>query len=194
MKKIRQAMIATLAAALVLSGCGAKDNQAAGQSEDNGQGQWQNQGQHGPGFGQEAMMAADLFGKIKSVDGNTITLYKSSFTPGARGEGGGRRPPTGEQRERPNMQDMFSDETVDVQVTENTQILKTTFENGDRQETEIVLTDLKADDIVSVDLEDDTQNATTITLSMGSGFGGMGGMGGGRRAQQQGEAPSNVQK
>ena len=160
------------------------------------------------------MMAADLIGKIKSVDGNTITLYKFSFQPGDRGlgPGGGGNPPgqgqdgeppadgqppaggdaqapQGEGRQRPDMSNMFSEETVDIRVTAGTKIARIAFANQERTETELTLADLKADDIVSVDLEDGSRNAASITLNEG-GFGGIGGMGGGRGGWQQGEAPA----
>ncbi|MNH36742.1 hypothetical protein D3C79_975670 [compost metagenome] len=50
-------------------------------------------------------------------------------------------------------------------------------------EKELTLADLKADDIVTVVLKENTQEAETVTLGMG-GFGGPGG-GGGRQPQQQ---------
>jgi len=173
------------------------------------------------------MTAAGLLGKVKSVNGNTLTLYKSSFEFGARrggpgGDGnppaGGRdrgqpgeasdadgQPPLGESptsgdgsatppagnQQRPNMADMFSEETVDVQMTADTRIVKISFANEERTETALTSADLKADDIVSVELEEGSQNAVTITLNEG-GFGGMG-LGGGRRGQRQDEAPAAQQ-
>ncbi|QJD84457.1 hypothetical protein [Cohnella herbarum] len=209
-------IVTTIVALILLTGCGNDStNQAAGANVDgNAQDQQQDQAA-GQGMGRSPMMGADLMGKVKSIDGETITLYKSSFVPGARGGDGGQRPPNegqdggnnpnsgnqdgnpqppsgegsppaqgeGQGRGRPGMAEMFSDETVDVQVTSATKIVKMTFENQERKETEITLADLKADDVLSVDLEDGTQNAVTITLSEGGGFGGMGG--GGRRGQNQ---------
>lgn len=96
------------------------------------------------------------------------------------------------------MENMFSDETADIQMTSATKIVKITFVNQQRTETELTAAELKADDIVSVDLEDNTRNAVTITVSEG-GFGGMGGMGNGPRGQrqqqgqQQGDAPAAEQ-
>ncbi|RCW47623.1 hypothetical protein [Paenibacillus prosopidis] len=63
-----------------------------------------------------------------------------------------------------NMEDMFTDETVEIQVTESTKILSMTFENEQMVEKEITLADLKTDDILSVMLKDDTQEAENITL------------------------------
>lgn len=46
-----------------------------------------------------AQANADLMGKIKSIDGNTITIYKSTTDPSQRGQGGGKgmsAPPEGQ--------------------------------------------------------------------------------------------------
>lgn len=46
-----------------------------------------------------AQASADLMGKIKSIDGNTITIYKSTTDPSQRGQGGGKgmsAPPEGQ--------------------------------------------------------------------------------------------------
>lgn len=152
---------------------------------------------------------ADLMGKVKSVDGQTITVYKSSMTMGQGGgrpqgdgtgeapagdppaegtapaDGTGEAPADGERPERPegggmNMEDMFTDETVEITVTDATKIVSVTFENEQMVETEVALADLKADDILSVTLKDDTQEAETITIRTG-------GFGGGRQPQQQQE-------
>ncbi|MGM0881998.1 MAG: hypothetical protein ACQEXQ_13295 [Bacillota bacterium] len=56
-----------------------------------------------------------------------------------------------------------------------------TFENEQMVEKEITLANLKTDDILSVMLKDDTQEAESITLSTG----GFGGGGGGRQPKQQ---------
>ncbi|MFB9274914.1 hypothetical protein [Cohnella cellulosilytica] len=217
---------ALLALTLALAGCGSSpDSNGGAASADSGNGPQSasnGQAQNGPGDWQGGpMMESGLFGKVKSVNGNTITLYKSSFQPGARGGGQGRdgnppggsrdrgqsrevpnqdgeppftEPPAsgdgsagpqGENRQRPDMGDMFSEETVDINVTADTKIVKISFANEERVETALTITDLQADDIVSVDLEEGSQNAITITLNDG-GFGGMGmGMDGGRRGQPQ---------
>ncbi|WP_256761122.1 hypothetical protein [Cohnella sp. WQ 127256] len=212
--------VATLAAFLLTTGCGnnTADNTSGAAEVNNSQEQQQVGQQQGQGQGRSPMMNADLMGKIKSINGQTITVYKSSFVPDARGGAGqqppgggdqagadgqqppgggdqagadGQQPPQGNGQNRPNMANMFSDETVDIQVTDSTKIIKTTFENQERKETVLTIADLKADDIVSVDLADDTQNAVTITLSEGGSFGGMGGgMGGGRQGKGQGVAPA----
>ncbi|WP_338554950.1 hypothetical protein [Paenibacillus sp. KS-LC4] len=165
-----------------------------------------NQAQGGSGRGD--MMMGGTMGKIKSIDGQTITLFKSSFTPGDR-QGGGTPPaqgdaqqgeagaaPDGTQPEPPaqdggqaaqgqgggrmNMENMFSEETVEVTVTDATTITAISFENNQRVETAKTLSDLKADDIVTYTVTDGTQNAATIQI------GGMmgGGMGGGRPGGQ----------
>ncbi|SFF29941.1 hypothetical protein SAMN04487969_1246 [Paenibacillus algorifonticola] len=158
--------------------------------------------------GQGGMMMGGTMGKIKSIDGQTITLYKSSFTPGDR-QGGGQPPaqgdaqqgeagtaPDGTQPEPPaqddgqaaqgqgggrmNMENMFTEETVEVTVTDATTITAISFENDQRVETTKTLADLKADDIVTYTVTDGTQDAATIQI------GGMmgGGMSGGRPGSQ----------
>ncbi|RKP46705.1 hypothetical protein D7Z26_24155 [Cohnella endophytica] len=212
-----------MASLLLLAGCG-----GGGNSANNAGAAAQGQGQDGqaangaPNRGGSPMMSADLIGKIKSVNGQTVTVYKSSFVPGARGGNGqwqgrgtqqqqqggtqnggdaqqsngaqgGELPPQGDGTDRPQrgMADMFTDETEDIQLTDATKIVKTTFENNERKETVLSAADLKEGDIVSIDLEDGTQNAATITLNEG-GFGGFGGGmgGGGRRGQQPDDAPA----
>ncbi|QMV41180.1 hypothetical protein [Cohnella cholangitidis] len=218
MANSKKLLVTAIAAVILLTGCGADStNQASSTPVAQGNGGDIPQDQRGqaPGQGQgrSPMMGADLLGKIKSVNGETITVYKSSFVPGERGQGGGpqppgdnaqppsgegNQPPQGEGQNRPNMENMFSEETSDIQITPVTKIVKIAFENQQRTETELTAAELKADDIVSVDLEDNTQNAVTITISEG-GFGGMGGMGGGPRGQRQqqgqqhGDAPAAEQ-
>ncbi|WP_239618551.1 hypothetical protein [Cohnella mopanensis] len=221
MANVKKMLVTAIAAMILLTGCGNDStNQADGGSapQNNGGSTPQDQ-QQGQGQGRSPMMGADLMGKIKSVNGETFTVYKSSFVPGARGQGRGqqqsgddtqptagdqngdnKQPPSGDgnppaqggEQNRPNMENMFTDETVDIQVTSTTKIVKVTFENQQRTETALTAADLKADDIVSVDLEDNTQNAVTITISEGGGFGGMGGGQRGQR-QQQGDAPAASQ-
>ncbi len=204
-------IVMSMAAFLLLTGCG---NNTAAEAVGTVASQVNDDGNVlGQQRGQSPRMAADLLGKIKSINGQSITLYKSSFVPGARGgDGGGgnqqppsgaqdgrdeqtpsgnaavegQQPPQGDGQARSNMANMFSDETVDIQVTSSTKFVKTTFENQEMKETALEIADLKEGDIVSIDLEDNTQNATTVTLNEG-GFGGMGGMGGG---QGQEDAPS----
>lgn len=200
-------MLGAIAIMALLAGCGAKED-AADTGQQGQQQAGQAGGQQGAGPGQggggpQMGMMADLMGKVKSIGGQTITLYKSNMTfgqGGGRGPGGGdgegQPPADGEMPQRPegedggrmNMDNMFSDETVDVQVTDATKIVTVTFENNEMKETEIALSDLKADDIVSVMLKDDTQVAESITIRTG-GFGFGGGGGGGRQpnGQQQTE-------
>jgi hypothetical protein len=172
------AVVAALTLAL-LSGCGSSQpNGTAAQqtqgTDNNGQGN----GQGGPGAfnGQRP----DLVGKVKTVNGNTITVFKSSFQRGRGGQGGqGSQGGQGGQG-RPNMQNMFSEETEDINVTDSTKIVKREFVNNQMTETPIALADLKADDILSITLVKGTQDADTISL-------GNGGFGGGRRGQNQGQ-------
>lgn len=168
--------------------------------------------------GQGGMMMGGTMGKIKSIDGQTITLYKSSFTPGDR-QGGGEPPaqgdaqqgeagaaPDGTQPEPPaqdggqaaegqgggrmNMENMFTEETVEVTVTDATTITAISFENNQRVETAKTLADLKADDIVTYTVTDGTQDVATIQIGgmMGGGMGGgrPGGQGAGGGAAGQG--------
>ncbi|WP_419874507.1 hypothetical protein [Candidatus Pristimantibacillus sp. PTI5] len=209
-------MLSAVVIAAALAGCGVQEEQAAGEVQADTQTDVQENGAGGGtggrGMGQMGAQA-DLMGKIKSIDGQTITLYKSAMGQGGPppGDGTGTAPADGEgaqppaegelpaDGERPaapagdgtapegggrmNMGAMFLDETVTIQVTDTTKITTMTFENEQMVETEMTLADLKADDILSVMLKDDTQEAESITIRT-SGFGGGGG-GGGRQPQQQ---------
>lgn len=91
------------------------------------------------------------------------------------------------------MEDMFTDETVTLQVTDETKIVKRSFENGQMSETEIALTDLKADDVITYALVDGTEDqAATISAQTG-GFGGGRGPGPAGQAQDpaSGESPAS---
>ncbi|SFB20910.1 hypothetical protein SAMN05216312_104452 [Cohnella sp. OV330] len=210
---------AQAAAGVQSGGAAAGDRAAAGQ---------------GGGFG--GMQAMGTLGKIKSVSGNTITIYKSSFQPG---QGGGRmggnrqdggqnagdgaapsedaQPPSGDPPQqgvdgqaggqagqggaggqagqggqRPDMANMFTEETEDITVTDATKIYKTETTDGQRTETEIAIGDLKADDVITVTLKEGTQEAESIRLGgIGGGFGG--GMRGGQ-GQGQGQAQTDGQQ
>lgn len=216
--------VMSVLAFLLLAGCGnnAKaDTTSAVEEQANNDGAAQGQGS---GQGGLPMQSADLLGKVKSINGQTITVYKSSFVPGERGgnrnvdgqqqvpntdqngdsqqppsgnaTGDGQQPPDGngdgQAQGRPNMGNMFSDETVDIIVTNSTKLVKTTFENNQMTENTLTLGDLKEGDILNIDLEENTQNAITLTLSEG-GFGGMG-MGGGRQGQVPGSGPGQGQQ
>jgi hypothetical protein len=93
------------------------------------------------------------------------------------------------------MENMFSDETMDITVTDSTKIVSATFADGKMTETDKTLADLKADDIITVQLKDDTQEAESIRIG---GFGG--GFGGGGRGQfqnggaQDGQQPADEQQ
>ena len=218
----KKALIAGVALALTLTGCGSKSGNAevSGANEAAVQQDQQPAAQGGKGNpGMANRTTADLVGKVKSIDGNTITVNKSSFTPGqgggARGGNGMRKrqsgdgqqpadgeqtvpadgqqpadqgqqpappadgqqpqddgqPPAGGGRGQMNFENMFTDETTEITVTDSTKIIKREFVDNQMQETELTLVDLKADDIVSIDLTDGTQEAATITIGMG-GFGG----------------------
>ncbi|WP_201007956.1 hypothetical protein [Paenibacillus glycanilyticus] len=202
--------LSAVAISVALAGCGSKsDESGTAANGTTGQAQQQqNQGKQG-GFQGRAMMGT--IGKIKSINGQTITIYKSSFQ---RPEGAGGQPPQGDaaQGDSPNgippsgnppqgdagsapqagggqnsgggrqrnMENMFSDETMDITVTDATKIVSASFADGKMTETDKTLADLKADDIITVQLKDDTQEAESIRLG---GFGG-GGFGGGGRGGQ----------
>lgn len=223
----RKALLAGVALALALAGCGSKNEGAAAGGANEAAVQQQNQrqppagqegGNGGPGMMNRA--PADLIGKVKSIDGNTLTVYKSSFTPGQGGgarrgngmrrrqSGDGQQPSEGAQpveqgqpqapadgqrqqgggRGGMNFENMFTDETAEITVTDGTKIIKREFVDDKMQETELALADLKADDIVTIDLMDGTQEADTITLGT-SGFGGRGGA----RAPSGGQDQSSPQ-
>lgn len=244
-KKWTLALSGALAIAL-LSGCGAKsDSTAAGQPAQqdqggNGAGQaWQGRGGMGMGMTDENGNPASLMGKVKSISGQTITVYKSSFDPsqmpqggnrrsggngqngngqagGGNGQapagngasngsgqaagsdgqsGGGQQPNVGGQAlnggngtngsgNRPQgggMANMFTDETEDITVSDATKIESVSYENGQTTTKELALSDLKADDVLTIWLKEGTQEAATIRVG---GFGG--GFGGGNRGQWQG--------
>jgi hypothetical protein len=202
---------ATLALAL-LAGCGSSNtNQSGGNTNDAAIQQQDQQQQPANGGGQGMNRApVDLVGKVKSIAGNTLTVYKSSFTPGqngggrmGQGQGGGQQPANGQQGNgQPPAggagggrgQMSFTEETVDIAITDNTKLIKREFVNNQPQDTELTLADLKTDDIVSVDLQDGTQEAVTITLGMGGGgFGGGGGQRGQGQAQQQDQSQDQSQ-
>jgi hypothetical protein len=213
--------VGALALAVVLTGCGTKEEATAEQPD---QVQTQGGAQQGGagGGGQMGMgMQADLMGKVKSIEGQTITVYKSNMTfGGGRGQGDGsgqppagdrpqgeqppagdrpqgEQPPEGEDMPEPpadgeapqdgggrmNMDNMFSEETMAVQVTDATKIISVTFENNEMVEKAVALADLKADDILSINLKDDTMEAESITLRTGAG--GFGGGGGRQRPNDQ---------
>lgn len=209
-------MLSTVVIAAALSGCGAEEKSQADMQSAVQQGGAIN-GTMPNGRGMRSMGAqADLIGKVKAIDGDTITLFKSAMTlgRGARPQGnsaedmpaGGGQPPAdgempadGERPQAPasdgadkargggrmNMESMFTDETVQIHISDTTKIISRSFENEQMVEKELTLADLKTDDILSVMLKEGTQDADTITLSVGGfGSGGFGGAGG-RQWQQQ---------
>jgi hypothetical protein len=209
-------MLSAVVIAAALAGCGAQDEQVSSDQQVDAQGKVQRNGARA-GMGQMGAQA-DLMGKVKSVEGQTITLYKSAMGQGgpAQGDGTGGMPAAGEGQQpseggevpadgeppqapagdgtapeggRMNMDAMFTDETVDVQVTDTTKIITVTFENEQMVEKEIALANLKADDILSIMLTDDTQVAESITVRTG----GFGGGAGGRQPRQQEQQTTTTQ-
>ncbi|WCT55042.1 hypothetical protein PQ456_17915 [Paenibacillus kyungheensis] len=176
---------------------------------------------------------ADLMGKIKSIDGNSITLYKSTIDPSQMGkdrDGGMSTPPEGqpgdggaspadggqvppatpdgesaqvpanagsqapaasgtsdttnnsatgstpaEQGDRGG-NNMFSEETMTITVSDNTVISAMTMENNEMTTTTKALSDLKADDVINVWLNtDDSSLGDQIQIVNGMGGGIRGG-------------------
>jgi len=136
-----------------------------------------------------------LTGKIKSIDGQTITLYKSSMQPGeggplidrgqapqdaqsgnapAEGEETQAAPEGGEGQGQPpgdmNTEGMFTDETVEVALTDSTKLVSMAQGEQGGTESEISPAGLKEGDIVNVTLDGDTRNA--LEVRVGGGFGG----------------------
>ncbi|MBD7967364.1 hypothetical protein [Paenibacillus gallinarum] len=142
-----------------------------------------------------------LLGKVKSIEGSTLTIYTSSTQPS---EGNGGNPPAGEAPQGevpqgeapqgeapqgevpaagsgtgttppkqgeapegtvpampadgaapPSMDNLFTDETMEITITDSTTMPST---------------ELEADDIVNITLEEGTQNA--ISIQVHEGFGG----------------------
>ncbi|MEF3352567.1 hypothetical protein PV403_05210 [Paenibacillus sp. GYB006] len=145
-----------------------------------------------------------LLGKVKSIEGSTLTIYTSSTQPS---EGNGGKPPAGEAPQGeapqgeapqgeapqgeapqgevptgsgtgtppeqgeapegtvpampadgvapPSMDNLFTDETMEITITDSTTMPST---------------ELEADDIVNITLEEGTQNA--ISIQVHEGFGG----------------------
>lgn len=88
----------------------------------------------------------------------------------------------------------FSEETTDLKITADTKFITVTFEDNQRVEKEIALSDLKEDDVIQYTFKDGTQEAATITLSngfggVGSGWGGGAGGGAGGRSDNRQKAP-----
>lgn len=128
-----------------------------------------------------------LLGKVKSIDGNTLTIYTASMQPGDGGAMNGGQPPQGEvpQGEAPQgnppadgdtstppAQGDTSDGSAPEQPQDGTE--PPSMDNLFTEETmEITITDsttmpteeLKADDIVNITLEEGTQNALSIQVS-----------------------------
>ncbi|MFC5701948.1 hypothetical protein ACFPVX_11675 [Cohnella faecalis] len=99
-----------------------------------------------------------IMGKIKSISGNSITVYIAS-APGHPGEA-----PPKDGKESAEPKEPFSAETQAVIVTDGTKIVSVTFENEKRTETAIKLAGLKAGAFVMIELDGSTQNAKSIAL------------------------------
>lgn len=202
MKKHVPYMLAgSLLAAILLAGCSSDTAPAAATSGDTQTAQTQSgsnaaQPDGTAGAGANRMDRAGMnIGKIKSISGNTITLYTADMPArqqnggeGTAPEGGAAAPgnAAGGGRQGGGVMQNFSEETTDITTGSDTQYVSVTFNNGAQTETALSLSDLKADDIIQYTLKTDTTEAEKITLSTG-GFGG-GGMGGGGRGQ--GKAPA----
>ncbi|WP_150265133.1 hypothetical protein [Paenibacillus tepidiphilus] len=148
----------------------APGNGEGGQPPGDGQGAPPEGAQPGDGQGTAPEGAPPADGQGTPPEGG-----QSAGTGGGRGQGGMRG----------GMMQSFSEETTDITVPDGTKVLSVTFENGERKETEISLSDLKADDIIQYTLKEGTTEAESITLSTG-GFGGGQGFGGGAPGTGQG--------
>lgn len=74
-----------------------------------------------------------------------------------------------------SLDDMFTDETLTLQLTDTTKIFKRSFENNKMTETELTVQALQVDDIINYTLVDGTEDQLeSITIGMG-GFGGRAG-------------------
>ncbi|MFF2480817.1 hypothetical protein [Paenibacillus sp. NPDC058071] len=183
-------IIGAVLLATAVSGCGGAGGSDKTDAQSGIQGEMP--GQRRPEGG---MAMNGTLGKIKSIDGKTMVIYQSSFSPGQRPEGGpdGEAPPRGgeqgqfrdrkqaperaEGRDMP--EEMFSNETMEVELSDSTTVTETSFANGERVEENRSIADLKEGDTVFVTLKEGTQQAEAIRIG---GIGGFGGFGGGPRA------------
>jgi hypothetical protein len=162
-------------------------------------------------------------GKIKSISGSTITVYTAEMPAGRMqndGKGGegtapkgqGTAPEGGQDGQPPEgqgtapeaggqggghqggMMQNFSAETTDITVTNDTQYVSVTFDNGEQKETALSLADLKTDDVIQYTLKTDTTTAEKITLGAGGGRGGAPGGGNGQGSTEGSAAPGSSSK
>lgn len=198
---------------IALSGCGSSGDSAIAASNNTAASAQNAEGGSGAAAGSSAQNGSPQgrmggsIGKIKSVSGNTITVYTADMPAGGgKGRGGngaagsdgqtpadsgqasadaGQAPagdapaPTdGGQSGGPQgrgggmgggRQMSFSDETATINITADTKMTSMTMNNGERTETALTVTDLKADDIISYTLTDGTQDAASISVMSQSG-------------------------
>lgn len=109
----------------------------------------------------------------QQADGQQGTPPEGGAQSGEAGQQDGGRPGG-----MGGMMQNFSEETTDITVTASTEYVSVTYENGQQKETVLTLTDLKADDVIQYTLQTDSATAVKITIGSGGfGFGG-GGRGG----------------
>lgn len=147
----------------------------------------------GGGSGGRTPGAAMSFGKIKSISGSKITLYRAEVPsaapqdgaapvgspqgaepsgspggePGAGGGGQGAGGQGGWPQGQGGAQMSFTEETTVVTVASDTKLISVTFTGGKRTETTIALSTLKAGDIILYTLKSGTAQADSISLSSG---------------------------
>lgn len=126
-----------------------------------------------PPSGSNGQAPADGSANNGANGGGQATSGNGQAQTGSSQNGSGNRRPGG------GMANMITDETEDITVTDGTKIESVSFENGQATTKELAVSDLKADDVLTIWLKEGTQEAATIRVG---GFGG--GFGGGNRGQQ----------
>lgn len=203
---VKKRLLVGIALSVVLiSGCAAKNASTGsaaqtGAAANNGNGGGASAREQGPGGGNRNGGFALTMGKIKSVSTDAITIYTASggmnrpqgVAPGGNGENEGKGTDSGGQRGQRSNPFTFSEETTDLKITADTKFTTVTFEDNQRVEKEIALSDLKEDDVIQYTFKDGTQEAATVTLS--NGFGGAGGNMGGMPQRDGANRPNNQQQ
>lgn len=118
-----------------------------------------------------------LTGKISSINGNEITLYtatndgiKEEAVATSSEESSGADvaeqtiAPVVAGDESPVALPQFTDETITITVSEDTKFLQAANANGQGEGSSLVLTDLKAGDIIEVTLNSETLTAGSIVV------------------------------
>lgn len=152
-------------------GGGPQDGQGNGQPPQPPEGD--NQGNTGGGQPPQGGTApsGDLPSSNGDAQAGDSSAQLGQVPPDGQASSDGQQPPQGGM----SIDDMFTDETLTLQLTDTTKILKRSFENNKMTETELTVQDLQVDDIINYMLVDGTEDQlASITIGMG-GFGGGGG-------------------